>query len=181
MTKAFAERLPGIELSDPREWVNFQNMAFSAPVSFIRFYFPTTADADFHHAKFSEVASFDNATFSKTANFNDAGFSGPLKFVRTKFSGCAVFTDASFDAPCNFREAKFKVAYPDLEGTLLHAKTNITVKPKLWPPTRKQKPDPDGNTNHKPTKRLRKAAPICGRTWRRKGCPRRRISFFAAR
>ena len=196
VTEAFAKRLTGLDLPDPAKRVNFEDVAFSAPVSFDSFYFPATADftratfseyADFNDATFSETADFTNATFSETADFYDAifsktanftrstfskvanftrakfseradftrakfsktaefisaGFSGPVKLVRTKFLGRANFTDASFDAPCNFREAEFEVAYPNLEGTLLHAKTNITVKPKLWPPTRKQKPDPE--------------------------------------
>ena len=203
MTEAFTKRLPGLDLPDPAEIVDFQNVVFSARVSFDSFYFPAPAGftdakfsehgdftdakfseradfthatfsktANFYHATFSELADFNNAKFSKTADFNgatfseladfiratfsetadfgdatfsetadfiSAGFSGPVTFVWTKFSGRADFTDASFDAPCNFREAEFKGAYPDLEGTLLHAKTNISAEDDFWPKTGKQK------------------------------------------
>ena len=225
VTEAFTKRLPGLDLPDPAEIVDFQNVVFSARVSFDSFYFPAPAGftdakfsehgdftdakfseradfthatfsktANFYHATFSELADFNNAKFSKTADFNgatfseladfiratfsetadftratfskaafftdatfsetadfgdatfsetadfiSAGFSGPVTFVWTKFSGRADFTDASFDAPCNFREAEFKGAYPDLEGTLLHAKTNISAEDDFWPKTGKQK------------------------------------------
>ena len=181
VTEAFTKRLPGLDLPDPAEIVDFQNVVFSARVSFDSFYFPAPAGftdakfsehgdftdakfseradfthatfsktanfylatfselADFIRATFSETADFGDATFSETADFISAGFSGPVTFVWTKFSGRADFTDASFDAPCNFREAEFKGAYPDLEGTLLHAKTNISAEDDFWPKTGKQK------------------------------------------
>ena len=128
------------------EIVDFRDATFSETAYFT--YATFSENVGFTDAIFSKTAYFARATFSETALFISARFSGPVTFVSTKFSGRADFTDASFDAPCNFREAKFEVAYPDLEGTLLHAKTNITVKPKLWPPTRKQKTDPE--QKHKP-------------------------------
>jgi len=196
VTEVFAKRLSGLDLPIPAQGIYFQNVAFSAPVSFNGFYFPATADfryatfsgvaffpsatfsenadfadatfsrdayflharfsgdarffnatfseyAFFNLATFSGVAIFLSATFSRDANFSEATFSGPTKFVMTKFLGRANFTDASFDAPCNFREAQFKVAYPDLEGTLLQAKTNISAEDDFWPKTGKQKTDPE--------------------------------------
>ena len=127
---------------------DFNGATFSELADFIRATFSETADftratfskaAFFTDATFSETADFGDATFSETADFISAGFSGPVTFVWTKFSGRADFTDASFDAPCNFREAEFKGAYPDLEGTLLHAKTNISAEDDFWPKTGKQK------------------------------------------
>ena len=146
------------------EFANFQHGIFSKPADFTRATFSAHANftnatfsetADFTDATFSETAFFDDATFSENANFISAGFSGPVKFVRTKFSGRANFTDASFDAPCNFREAKFKGAYPDLEGTLLHAKTNISAEDNFWPKTGKQKTDSRQDSEQGEEKRYR--------------------------
>jgi hypothetical protein len=119
--KLFEKRLPNTELPDPSTEVDFRDVEFSNPIGFNRFFF-------------SGDASFASATFTGDAYFRNATFTGPSKFIKTKFDKRASFTDAVFDALCNLRDAKFISAYPDLEGTLLHSKTNVTAEDEHWPP-----------------------------------------------
>ena len=109
----------------------FEKTTFSGDASFMNAKF--SGKAYFMNATFSGEAYFKNAKFSGDANFKNAKFSGPSKFISTKFSKAANFSDAVFDAPCNFRDVEFKTAYPNLLGTQLHSKTNVTAENKYWP------------------------------------------------
>jgi uncharacterized protein YjbI with pentapeptide repeats len=124
-------------------YANFARVAFSGK-------------AIFRAAAFSENASFLGAVFSGSANFSlvvfswvadgdadfrDVKFSGPSSFKETKFHNEALFEDAVFEAPCNLYDTEFINAYPDLEGTLLHSKTNVTADDEHWPPAQIEQSD----------------------------------------
>jgi hypothetical protein len=120
----------------------FEETTFSGKAYFMDATFSRTAifeettfsgNAYFSIATFSREAHFMNAKFSGEAIFAKTTFSGPSKFISTKFSKAANFSDAVFDAPCNFRDVEFKTAYPNLLGTQLHSKTNVTAENKYWP------------------------------------------------
>jgi hypothetical protein len=113
---------------------DFDSATFSAKAHFISATF--SAEAYFDSATFSAEADFYSATFSVGAHFYSTAFSGPSKFVKTNFKATVSFNDAVFEAPCNLREAKFEKFHPDLEGTLLHSKTNVSAKSMYWPPAK---------------------------------------------
>ena len=122
---------------------SFREAVFSGDANFMNATF--SGDASFREAVFSEEANFMNVIFSGDANFRNSTFSGVSKFIKTKFSEAADFSDAVFDAPCNFREVEFKAAYPNLLGTLLHSKTNVTAENKYWPNARIEQSNNDNN------------------------------------
>ena len=124
------------------ERASFNRATFSGLASFERTTFSGEADfdnatfsgnADFNAAAFSKSVFFENGAFEEPALFQGTTFSDMAHFQESTFESAADFTDAQFEKPTNFRDATFKTGYPKLEGTLLHAKTNVSAEKKYWP------------------------------------------------
>ena len=122
---------------------HFTSATFSREAHFMNATF--SGAASFNDATFSGMARFEKTTFSGYAHFISATFSGPSKFISTKFSKAANFSDVVFDAPCDLGDAEFVIAYPNLSGTLLHSKTNVTAENKYWPNARIEQSNNDDN------------------------------------
>jgi uncharacterized protein YjbI with pentapeptide repeats len=120
--------------TDQKRSVNFSSADFSGPAEFDEAVFSESdSTVYFNQSLFREGVSFKGAKFSRNVSFKSAQFNERSQFSEAVFAKEIAFTDAVFNAPSNFRDAKFETSFPNLEGTLLHNKTNLTTEEKFWP------------------------------------------------
>lgn len=94
-------------------------------------------NADLGGIRVEGMVNLTKAVFHKSAKFHMATFAGRTFLDEARFEAGTAdevsFRDSHFKQPATFRGAVFRNLYPDLTGTLLHDKTEISARPDCWP------------------------------------------------
>jgi uncharacterized protein YjbI with pentapeptide repeats len=141
--KAYAART-NLPAPDLKNTIDFDNVHFERPVSYMNFVFPCRASFDgiafskvanfteaafFGHANFSaaafyDAASFRRVSFSEGGSFERAVFQSTAHFISASFCGPAGFEETQFLNEAHFRSATFS-DYTSFNGAVFSARTTF--------------------------------------------------------